>query len=242
MLKNLSVALCLLTSISVSKGDTLKYWVAVEQGSAFYYDVGTMAWVPIVHKEELSRKVFILIKDNSSVKIYTETSSIPVPNNAYFFLEDIGIKSKNDVVGGMIQIEAEYLPVEKGNNAKEGAPAIGLTYGQKPQTGVEHSSIPFYAERVNAIEWFMKAKRYDAAILSLKRMMMKYPMLYNDPAMLETLFSLYDKHELYGLLFDETTRLNTVALPARNNELVQKWYGVSKAKLEAGAKAPAHMN
>lgn len=78
---------------------------------------------------------------------------------------------------------------------------------------------------------FLRMKREDGAVLTLKRMMTKYPALYLDHTLVEQLFTLYERQGLDGFLFDESTRLLSLY---RNNDFSEKiiqWNKKAKQRL-----------
>lgn len=207
-----------------------KIWIKIEKGSALYLNPTNSEWVPVSSKEEISRKTFVLIKPESEVKFYLETEQYKVPSSGYFFAEDILEKSESDMVEALTKIELEQLPPTdtKTDNDKK---VVGLTYGKSENKNDSKSNIPFYTERFSAIKWFMENKKFNSALLSLKRTMTKYPVLYKTGSNFEILCSLYDKTGLYGFLYNET---NHLIQKDKSNELqteIIKWNEIAKNKL-----------
>lgn len=209
-----------------------KVWVKLESGAALYLHPYQQQWLPLSAKEEVPAKTFILTKSGAKTTLFRATETYAVPESAYFFIEDMLMKSRVEVVAALTQIEAEQLPKPARENRERKLP-IGLTYGESaPDTASPNvSAIPYLSERENAIRYFLDAKRYDAALLSQKRLMTKFPALYQDAAQAERLFMLYDKLELYGFLNDETRRLLAIKRTAEYDKMVEKWNNVAKAKL-----------
>lgn len=174
----------------------------------------------------------LLTQSGAKATLFKTTEAYAVPESAYFFIEDILPKSRVEVVAALTQIEAEQLPKPVRETRERKLP-IGLTYGENaPDTvSANPNAIPYLSERENAIQYFLDNGRYDAALLSQKRLLTKFPVLYQDSKHAERLFVLYDKLELYGFLNDETRRLLAIKRTAEYDKMVEKWNNVAKAKL-----------
>lgn len=209
-----------------------KVWVKLEAGDALYLNPYQQQWLPISAKEEVPAKTFLLTKSGAKATLFRGTEVYGAPESAYFFIEDMMPKSRVEVVAALTQIEAEQLPKPVRETRERKLP-IGLTYGENaPDTASSNAAaIPYLDERENAIRYFLDAKRYDAALLSQKRLLTKFPSLYQDAEQAERLFMLYDKLELYGFLNDETRRLLAIKRSNEYDKMVEKWNNVAKAKL-----------
>lgn len=209
-----------------------KVWVKLESGIALYLNPYEQQWLPLSAKEEIPTKTFLLTQSGAKVTLFKTTEAYAVPESAYFFIEDILPKSRVEVVAALTQIEAEQLPKPVRETRERKLP-IGLTYGENaPDTvSANPNAIPYLSERESAIQYFLDNGRYDAALLSQKRLLTKFPVLYQDSKHAERLFVLYDKLELYGFLNDETRRLLAIKRTAEYDKMVEKWNNVAKAKL-----------
>ena len=131
----------------------------------------------------------------------------------------------------MTRIEAEQLPE---NTQEPGAPAarpLGLTYGRPTDATSAAQDIPYRQERLHAVAWFYDHDRFDAALLTLKRAMTKYPYLYAETALVERLLGLYDHLALYGFLLDESERLLDAEVSEPYTRLVHDWHERAKNRL-----------
>ena len=190
-------------------------WLKLEKGDAVVLLPKTAQWQPLVSKSEIPSRTFLLTKENSSVKIFVATEIYEVDESNYIFIEDVIEKSRPQLVAELTRIEAEQLPNSEHSVDSLRTNEVGLTYGNQPQIQSSITPIPFRTERFNAVNSFLKHNRYDAAVLTLKRMLVKYPSLYLDQAVVEQLFSLYDRLGLVGFLFDESAKL----IPIIKNEV-----------------------
>ncbi|NUM82406.1 hypothetical protein HUU42_16550 [bacterium] len=227
-MRPLMMALLIYFTVSPLGAQQQSLWVKLERGESLYLDPLAMQWVPISAKQTLPSKTFVLTKERTELKLYKETDVYNTPDHGYFFLEDVVLKSKNDLVGALTQIEGEQLPSMKVDSG--GKQSVGLTYGFP---GAEKTSvnIPFFEERLNAIRWFYNQKRYDAALLSLKRLLTRFPNQYYSASRLEMLFDLYEKAELYGFIFDETNRLMALQKNDEFGPVIVRWNEVAKKYL-----------
>lgn len=227
-MKALVFLLCTSAIVCAATAQQQPLWVKLERGESLYLDPMTMLWVPISAKQALPSRTFVLTKEQTELKLYKETDVYSTPDDGYFFLEDVLPKSKNDLVGALTQIEGEQLPSMKADST--GKPVIGLTYGLP---GSEKTSvpIPYMEKRLNAIRWFYNQKRYDAALLCLKRLLSRFPNQYYSVARLEMLFDLYEKMELYGFLFDETNRLMGLQKNEEFGPVIVRWNETAKKYL-----------
>ncbi|MCS7014029.1 MAG: hypothetical protein RMI34_07810 [Chloroherpetonaceae bacterium] len=206
-------------------------WLKVEKGVVLYLDPYQQKWQPASSKEEIPLKTFVLTKDGAKARLFKETEDYVLPESSYFFVEDVIPKSRVEVVAALTQIEAEQLP-KSTREPRERRP-IGLTYGDPmPDTTTSNiDAIPYLAERRRAVQHFIEMKRYDAALLSQKRLLTKFPALYQYADEAERLFMLYDKLELYGFLNDETRRLMAIKRSVEFDKMLEKWNQLAKSKL-----------
>ncbi len=210
----------------------IKVWIKLDSGTALYLHPYQQKWLPISAKEEVPLKTFMLTKEGAKATLFKETDVHILPETAYFFIEDVLPKSRVEIVAALTQIEAEQLP-KSTRETRERKMPIGLTYGESAvdTTSSNTADIPYLNERQNAIQYFLHHGRYDAALLSQKRLLTKFPTLYQDAQQTERLFMLYDKLELYGFLNDETRRLLSIKRSTEFDKMVEKWNSVAKAKL-----------
>ncbi|MBP6672995.1 MAG: hypothetical protein KA247_07585, partial [Bacteroidetes bacterium] len=139
--------------------------------------------------------------------------------------------NKSAVVAELTRIEAEQLP--NSNNGKDSTRTqdVGLTYGKRPASSSDMVTVPYKNERLNMVAAFLQINRGDGAVLTLKRMMTKYPALYLDQSLVEQLFTLYEQQGLDGFLFDESTKLLSLY---RSNEFsvkIVQWNKRAKQRL-----------
>ncbi|HMV27688.1 MAG TPA: hypothetical protein PKA26_12485, partial [bacterium] len=92
-------------------------------------------------------------------------------------------------------------------------------------------SVPYLSERMRAIRWFEEHQYAETALLSLKRLISKFPSLYFEPSNFDRLCSLYMKLGLYGFLFDETNRFMTLKRDDEFGQMVIRWNETAKKKL-----------
>lgn len=227
----LTAALAFLPGIAASASAQPKVWLKVEKGEVLYLDPYQQRWQPISGKEEIPLRTFVLTKAAAKARLFKETEDYVLPESSYFFAEDVIPKSRVEVVAALTQIEAEQLP-RTTREPRERKP-IGLTYGEPAPDTVnsQADAIPYFAERRTAIRYFIDAKRYDAALLSQKRLLTKFPALYQDANEVERLFMLYDKLELYGFLNDETRRLMAIKRSTEFDKMLEQWHQLAKTKL-----------
>ncbi len=209
-----------------------KVWVKIDSGTALYLNPYQQQWLPLSAKEEVLAKTFMLTKKGAKAMLFKETEVYALPESAYFFIEDVLPKSRVEIVAALTQIEAEQLPKSTREGRERKLP-IGLTYGENPvdTTSSNTAAIPYLNERLNAIQYFLNSGRYDAALLSQKRLLTKFPVLYQDALQAERLFMLYDKLELYGFLNDETRRLLSIKRSTEFDKMVERWNSIAKTKL-----------
>ncbi|MFZ4619571.1 MAG: hypothetical protein ACOYNS_03360 [Bacteroidota bacterium] len=206
-------------------------WVKLEKGDALVLLPTSGQWQPISVKTEIPKRTFLLTKGKSFVKVFHATDMVEVPENCYVFVDDVTVKSKIEVVAELTRIEAEQLPNSDRSKDTLKIPDVGLTYGKRAAAPSDKFSIPYKTERLNMAAAFLRNDRQDGAVLTLKRMMTKYPSLYLDQTIVDQLFTLYERLGLDGFLFDESAKL--IAL-YRNNDFSEKlsrWNTLAKQRL-----------
>lgn len=221
-------AICFILLTSPLMGQS-EIWLKLEKGDAMYLDVTSMKWQPLGSKEKIAPRTYVLTKADATLKIYRETDVYDAPAGGYFYIEDMFVNNKRDLVSAITRIEAEQLPsqpVERTNDQK-----FGLTYGRVNETRAENQSVPYLTERMRAIYWFEEHQYAETALLSLKRLISKFPSLYFEPSNFDRLCSLYMKLGLYGFLFDETNRFMTLKRDDEFGQMVIRWNETAKKKL-----------
>lgn len=226
-MKFLVVFLALLAPLAKSQE---KIWAKLEKGNALYLEPHDQKWIPLSDKEQIPTRTFILIKEKSSVSFFKETEAYPLPEKTCCYIEDVLPKSRMEVVSALARIEVAELPSQPIKTEQNSRP-IGVAYGEANLTQNADVTIPNFLERQAAVKFFIEQERYDAALLSQKRLMTKFPTTYQTPSQVEILFSLYDKLELYGFLSDETRRLSVIAKSNELNNIILKWSEAAKKKL-----------
>lgn len=206
-------------------------WLKLEKGDAVMLLPSTVQWQPLSAKTETPKRTYLLTKNGSSVQLYHATDVYTVPENCYVFVDDVIPKNKSAVVAELTRIEAEQLPKTNSRTDTSRTPDVGLTYGKPSSLPSPEMNIPYRKERMNMVSAFVRMKREDGAVLTLKRMMTKYPALYLDQSLVEQLFTLYEQQGLDGFLFDESTRLLSLY---RSNEFsvkIGQWNKRAKQRL-----------
>jgi len=220
----------LLVIISSGQGQD-NVWLKLEKGDALILSPKTAQWQPLSSKSEMPRRTFLLTKENSAVKVFVATEFYEVDENSYVFVEDVIAKTRPQLVAELTRIEAEQLPNLDRPTDSLNTLEVGLTYGKSPLPPSGDFKVPFRTERFNAIHSFMKKDRIDAATLTLKRMLAKYPSLYLDQAIVEQLFSFYERLELDGFLFDESSKLMSIIKNDEFSNVLMAWNKKAKNKL-----------
>jgi hypothetical protein len=220
----------LLAAVSLSLGQS-DIWVNIEKGSALFLNPKTMMWEPIVGKQQLPAKTYVLTKDQAVLRVFKETDVLSAPAGGYFFLADIFLRDRMQVVEELTAIEAQQLPPSSRPDTADEKKVVGLTYGVMAGRASSRPSIPYLEERIKAVESFQAQKRYDAALLSLKRTMALFPALYLHSRLASLLCRLYDSLELYGFLYEETNRLMVVQKEGDFGTMIIQWNELAKNKL-----------
>ena len=205
-------------------------WITLEKGAALYLSPLNSEWIPIVAKEKIPVKTFILIKDRSIASIFKKTDQFILPSNSYIFIDDMFKHAKNEIVIALAQIEAEQLPNYNRKKNHDKKKPVGLIFGNEIQRKTNNSYIPHEYERMNAVDWFIESKQYSAALLTLKRMISKYPHAYLNKTYSNRLFTLYEMLKLYGYLLEETRLLENIE-DTELHQIVIKWQDIATQKL-----------
>lgn len=203
-------------------------WIKIDKGHVLYLSPSTNEWIPCKNKEKIFSKTYLLTKDSTTASIYKETDQYNLPSNSYFFGNDLFNRNRLEIVSALTHIEAEQLPE---NNSKTNNKVIGLIYGKPTINKDNKTTIPFEVERINAVKWFVNNNYYSAALLSLKRMFIRYPQAYSSKLYVEQLFSLYDWFRLYGLLREEIEILSNVKKSPDCENTIKKWDKIIHARL-----------
>lgn len=204
-------------------------WVVVNNGTALYLSPLEFEWIPIINKEKVPAKTFILTKDSTDCQVFKNTDAHELPPDAYFFLADIFPRDRNEIVSALTQIEAEQLPNPKKDQDEKRI--LGLIYGRQVSAAQIESRVPFEKARQNAINWFVASENHSAALLSLKRMLCKFPNTYLNPEYTNLLLKLYDRLELYGFLIEESRFLLNIQ-EKEFHLMVKSWYEIAQKKLQ----------
>ena len=229
MIKRLLWLACLLTP-SLAVGQT-EGWIKVEAGTARYLDPYQATWAPVSDGQQVRLHAYLLTQAAARAFLFKETNAVELPPSAYFYLEDVLPKTRVEVVAALTRIEVSQLPVNTNEPGKGEPKTIGLTYGQPVQDAQTTEAVPYEQERYQAVQWFYERGRLDAALLSLKRTMTKFPRLYTREAYVEQLFHLYSELALYGFLLDESKRLLKAGVSEQFDVMVHHWHGLAKDRL-----------
>lgn len=192
----------LLLTMSLMKDS---YWVTVSKGAALHLNPFTNNWEPISQKEQIRKHTFVLTKENSEIVVYENENTVTVSSNMYVYLNDLFIKNDTDLLSKITKIQMDQLPSSK-NGTKNKKREIGLTFGEI-KASKEAADILHLQERINAINHFDKSQLKRSSLLTLKRLMTKYPSLYLDYEYTKKLFDYYEEFNLKGVLFDESLAL-----------------------------------
>ncbi len=220
-----------LTAVASFAYAQTEVWVNLTKGDALFLNPKTMEWEPITGKQQLPAKTFVLTKGEAELKVFNETDVLATPDQSYFFVADIFPRDKMQIVEELTSIELQQLPSNNKTDSTEQKKVVGLTYGKPLGGAASENAIPYFEERLNAVEWFYNQQRFDAALLTLKRTMTLFPVLFLRPQITGLLCSLYDKLELYGFLYEETNRLMVVQKEGELGSMVTTWNDLAKKKL-----------
>ena len=220
--------LCCLLCPMVGLGQD-QIWVKVDAGQALILDGHHAEWVPLLDRQSVPVKAFLLTKPDTQVQLFKETEVINVPTDAYFYIQDALPKQQTAVVAALTRIQAEQLPASPQRRSPKRV--LGLTYGTPENHTDETAKVPYERERYGAVQWFYEQGRHDAALLSLKRMMTKFPSLYKHRPYVDQLLELYSQLELYGFLHDESRQLMQFNISDDFDQMVIEWNDLAKQKL-----------
>jgi len=220
-----------ITVLVLSTYSQITVWVNLTKGDALFLNPQTMKWEPITGKQQLPAKTYVLTKGGAELKVFKETDVLIAPVQSHFFVSDVFPRDKMQIVEELTSIELQQLPSTIKSDSIEQKKVVGLTYGKPIQQAPSENSIPYFNERMNAVEWFYNQQRYDAALLTLKRTMTLFPVLFLRPQMTDLLCSLYDKLELYGFLYEETNRLMVLQKEGGIGSTITLWNDIAKKKL-----------
>jgi hypothetical protein len=218
-------------AITASAAAQTEVWIKVEEGSVLHLNPNRMEWIPVSSRQRLPAKSFVIMKPGAAASLFKETDVYQLPDDAYFYVEDLFQRDRVQIVAALTQIEAEQLPVNTTEPGEKRPKVIGLTYGVSETGQLQPEAIPLETERLKAVEWFYGQKRYDASLLTLKRMMTKFPSLYMREFYVERLLTLYDHLRLYGFLLDESNRLTGIRQSESFTRIVTDWHKRAKEKL-----------
>jgi hypothetical protein len=221
--------LILMLTPSLASGQS-EGWLKVIQGTALYLDPAQHEWVPVADRQQVVLHTYVLTQEATQARLFKETDAVDLPPGAYFYLDDALPKTRVGVVAALTRIEAAQLPatIQAPDDASR---PVGLTYGTAADTTTTSTAIPHREARAQAIRWFLDRERYEAALLSLKRMMTRFPSLYTQQAYVEQLLQLYDRLALHGFLLDESERLLTVRASEPFTRMVHDWHETAKTHL-----------
>lgn len=206
-------------------------WLKVDAGDVLYLDPDAAAWTPAAARQRVPAHAFLLTKPDARATLFRATESYDVPAGAYFFIGDVFPRSRVQLVDALTRIEASQLP-GPAPDERTGERTLGLTYGARPTpTSANNVSVPHEAERRRAVAFFYEHGRYDAALLTLKRSMNKFPDLYADEDRVQLLMDLYARFRLYGFLLDECDRLMDAPHSEPFAQLLRDWHATAREAL-----------
>ncbi|MCB0278345.1 MAG: hypothetical protein KDD94_02510 [Calditrichaeota bacterium] len=176
--------------------------VSVNTGEAEYYSIQEAKWLAL-KTSRVTPHIYIRSK-NSQLTVTVNKETIQVPKNSFFYLNDLMIVSLKDLVD-----EISILDIETFNQFKSlpRQHKAGMVYGENEIGTITAANIPFLDERLHAIDYFKQTKRYYAALLMQKRVLVKYPQLYNQQSEVTSLLDLYLKNGLNGMAVDEISSI-----------------------------------
>lgn len=206
-------------------------WLQVENGTMLYLTPYENTWMPIADRQQVPLRTYVTTHSETRATLFRDTDAFLLPAAAYFYLEDATAKDRVEMVGALTRIEAEQLPATIQEPGAPAARPLGLTYGRRAGAEAADQDIPYRQERLQAVAWFYEHERFDAALLTLKRAMTKYPQLYAETALVERLLGLYDRLALYGFLLDESERLLDVDVSEPYARLVHDWHERAQNRL-----------
>lgn len=221
--------LVLVLTPSLASGQS-EGWLKIIHGTALYLDPAQHEWVPVADRQQVVLHTYVLTQEATQARLFKETDAVDLPPGAYFYLDDALPKTRVGMVAALTRIEAAQLPANI-QAPDDSSQPVGLTYGAPADTTMTSAAIPHQQAREQAIRWFLDQERYDAALLCLKRMMIRFPSLYAQHAYVEELLQLYDRLSLHGFLLDESERLLKVRASEPFTRMVHDWHEVARERL-----------
>jgi hypothetical protein len=211
----------------------MKVWVYTHGGNTRFYNPQTMGWEPIIEKQQVPVKTYVLTSEGVQFKVFKGADVAEGPSNGYFFLDDVFPRKKIQIVEELTIIESQQLRSTSKGDSLNQKNIYGLTYGLPSTKKISDpsSTIPHFKEWENAVNWFYEQKRYDAAVLSLKRLVVQFPSLYYNIKFTDLLMKLYEKLELYGFIYSETNWLIAIQKEGDSGVTLKKWNELAKQKL-----------
>lgn len=213
--------------ISILTKDSL--WVTVSKGAAVYLNPYTNSWEPIAQKQQIREHTFLLTKNNSEVVIYNQEQTVKISSNMYVYLNDLFVENKNQLMSKLNKIQMDQLPkteIDKTGKKR----SIGLTFGALTKPKIE-IDIPYLKERINTVNYLDNENNSKAALLTLKRLMTKYPEMYFDYNYTKKLFDYYSEYNLKGMLYDESLALKQMDVDEKLKQFVISSHDKIKAEL-----------
>ena len=166
-------------------------WIKVDSGAVLYLSPYDSEWIPVSEKQKIPSKTYLSTKAATRATLFRETAAYPLPADAYFYVEDAFEKSRVEIVAALTRIEAAQLPVNIQAPDDQRQKTLGLTYGEKKPANESTGEVPHEAARHRAIRWFVEHEQPHAALLSLKRMLTKFPSLYAKQQYVDQLLFFY---------------------------------------------------
>lgn len=180
-------------------------WVNVFEGDVLYLNPENLEWTPIHTKEQISLDTYILSKPNSKYKLFLETDVYEMSGELNFYIKDLLQKSKEDILLELTRIEAKQLksvPVKKENRKK----AFGKVYGNDKRS--DKKNVLNIEKYDYTIQYFFENNWHGAALLSQKRLFVRFPSLYTNAKHINRLLELYKFYDFKGFIYDETSRID----------------------------------
>ena len=236
-MKNLtlnSIGICLMAMILITlqlkaqpqRDQQDMAWIKLHSGHALYLDTNTLEWIPLVDRERIPVKTYLMVNGQSSLTLYHETEIYTIPDSSYIYIEDIMNRNRDELVKMLTLIEAEHLPKQERESSRK-QQKIGVTYGNRTGSTKDdrpiRDSIPYIDEQLNAVHWFASQNRPDASLLIFKRLMTRYPDLYRDPEYFNLLCTFYEQLKLWGFLYNDTQKLLRMNPPEEVSGLARAW-------------------
>lgn len=200
--------------------------VSVTAGAARY--LTPAGWVPVVPGSAVPLDAYVHTDPGTTAALTPASGAVPLPPDAYFYLDDALPRTRVDLVSALTRIEVSQLP--RTDTVRAAPRPLGLIYGKPPAAGAAPPA-PYEAARRHAVVWFYEQGRYDAALLALKRFLVRFPHYYADETVVARLLELYERLALYGHLWDETSRLMVVPVSESYDRMVHRFNDVARTRL-----------